>query len=263
MLYLAPDHDVLDAEVFALEFRPDTEDEHGFFQFKSEEMASDFGLDFPDTAEYYECSHVYEDGDWQPVSRHELVFPVFCVLAPGWSWAMWAMRTTVSNTVGKTSSLAPDPLLIEDKHISPPLLPGHAVAGTYVDNFAVLARSKSDARARYHCILDGFKKLGIVLHELVERSPEEPFEQLGLHFCGELRRLRVKPARAWRLALGLRGFQQLPLVYGWQLRVLLGHVVNYFQLCLWVLSVITTSYQFVQAHLEDKAPLWASVKREL
>ena len=176
---------------------------------------------------------------------------------------MWAMHTTVSDTVGKTSSLAPDPMLIETKRISPPLLPGHAIAGTYVDNFAVLACSKSDASGRYHRILDGFKKLGIVLHELVERSPSEPFEQLGLHFCGELRRLRAKPARAWRLALGLKGFQQLPFVFGWQLRVLLGHVVNYFQLCTLVLSVITTSYEFVQAHLEDRAPLWASVKREL
>ena len=119
---------------------------------------------------------------------------------------MWAMHATVSDTVGKTSSLAPDPLLLEDKRVAPPLRAGHAMAGTYVDNFAVVGLCRADASSRYQRILSGFKQMGLALHELVECSPDEPLVQLGLQFLGNLRCLRAKPERAWRLALGLRGF---------------------------------------------------------
>ena len=236
MLDLSGD-DELDADVWCSAFLPDAEDESGlfsaggdlcdgFYQFTCEDAGCDFGFDFPETAEYYECNQVYEDGCWQDASSEELVFPVFVGLAAGWSWAMWAMHATVSHVVGSTSDAGADPLSIEDKRITPVLRPGFPIAGTYVNNFAVLGCRRSDASRRYSRIVSSFRKVGVALHDLVGTSQAEPFEQLGLHFIGELRRLRAKPARAWRLYLGLRGFLQLPLVYGWQVRVLLGHIVN-------------------------------------
>ena len=112
----------------------------------------------------------------------ELVFPAVVGLAAGWSWAMWAIHATVSATVAATSAALPDPLLVEDKRVAPPRAAGKPIAGTYVDNFAIVGRSKSDASARYLDIKNKFSSLGVALHELVECDPDEPFEQLGIHF---------------------------------------------------------------------------------
>jgi hypothetical protein len=56
-------------------------------------------MDFPESAGVYGATHVYEGGVFVEVGSHEPVFPVFRGLAMGWSWALWAMHTTVSTIV--------------------------------------------------------------------------------------------------------------------------------------------------------------------
>ena len=65
------------------------------------------------------------------------------------------------------------------------------------------------------------------------------------------------------MALALQGFRELEVVFGWQLRVLLGHVVNFFQLMPLSLSILDRSYQFVQQNLQVAAALWGDVRGEL
>ena len=209
-----------------------------FYQFKCEELGEDFGLDFPELASVYGCSAVFEDGNFVKVDSAEPVFPVFAGLAAGWSWAMWAMHSTVCSVVARSSGLGGPPGPVEDRRPAPRLSSGVAVAGVYVDNFAVASRSQQDALRRYNAILDGFVSAGLAVHELVPPcSLEEPFVQLGLHLVGREQRLRSKPYRAWRLAKALRGVRERPSVAGWQLRVVLGHVVLHFQLMPLALSV--------------------------
>ena len=49
----------------------------------------------------------------------------------------------------------------------------------------------------------------------------------------------------------------------WQLRVLLGHIVNFFQLTPLALSILDRSYQFVQRNLEVAIALWDDARDEL
>jgi len=183
------------AELWSAAFIPDAEDERGmfsaggdlcdgFYQFVNQELGEDFGLDYPEAASYYECTEVYEDGRWISVSKDEVVFPCFVGLAAGWTWAMWAMHATVSHIVASTSDGGKDPLIIEDKRITPLVTPGLPVASTYVDNFAILGCLRSDTSRRYSKIVSSFTKVGVALHELVKVHPDETFEQVGLHFCG-------------------------------------------------------------------------------
>jgi len=235
----------------------------GFYQFKNEDFGVDFGLDFAEEAGTFGCEQVYSDGEWQAVSADTVVYPAFVGLAAGWSWAMWAMHCTVSHIVSRTSPDPSRPDLLEDRRPAPCLGARGSVAGVYVDNFTVASRSQRDSKARYDAVVQEFKGEGIALHELVSPdSVDEPFEQLGLHIIGKELRIRSKPARAWRLLKALRGFQQLGSAFGWQIRVVLGHVVHHFQLLPLALSVISSSYAFVQLHLEEKVALWKSVLHE-
>ena len=98
--------------------------------------------------------------------------------------------------------------------------------------------------------------MGLALHELVAPGTlDEPFVHLGLHLVGREQRLRSKPARAWRLAKALRDFREPPLVFAWQLRILLGHIVHHFQLLPLADCLIHSAYGVVQRHLEEAVPL--------
>ena len=81
----------------------------GFYQFKCEQLGEDFGFNFPAEASEYRCGHVYEDRTWNAVGGHEVVYPCFVGLPMGWSFALWAMHTTVSSIVAASSEAKPDP----------------------------------------------------------------------------------------------------------------------------------------------------------
>jgi hypothetical protein len=262
------------AELWSAALLPDAEDStgmfsaggdlcDGFYQFVSQQLGEDFGLDYPDQASYYECSEVFHGGQWESVRPDEIVYPCFVGLAAGWSWAMWAMHSTVSHVVASSTDGGEDPLIIEDKRITPLVQPGFPLASTYVDNFAILGCQQSDTTRRFSRIVSSFSKVGVALHELSQAGPSDTFEQLGLHFAGDTLRLRAKPSRAWRLYLGIRGLVQRQFVFGWQVRIILGHIINYFQLCPLALAVLGYSYRFVHSHLEEKTKLWKTVAREM
>ena len=235
-----------------------------FYQFKCEALASDFGMDFPEAASEYGCSQVWVDGEFVPVSGETRVFPVFCGVAMGWSWALWTCHQTVASFVSDSSSAAPDPMLVEDRRVPPCVSTSHPVAGVYVDNFAVVGFGRAAVEKRFDQTVSSLTGAGFALHELVgPSSGPEPFENVGLHLWGDEKRLRPKSSRAWRLYLALHGLTEVRSVWGWQLRVVLGHIVNYFQLTPLVLSVLSSAYTFVQANLDRSAPLWPEVRDEL
>ena len=133
-----------------------------------------------------------------------------------------------------------------------------------VDNFAVVGFGRAAVEKRFDHTVSTLTGAGFALHELVgPTSGPEPFENVGLHLWGDEKRLRPKSSRAWRLYLALHGLTEVRSVWGWQLRVVLGHIVNYFQLTPLVLSVLASAYTFVQANLDRSAPLWPEVRDEL
>ena len=124
-----------------------------FYQFKCEALASDFGMDFPEATSEYDCSQVRVDGEFVPVSGETLFFPLFCGVAMGWNWALWTCHQTVASFVSDSSSAAPDPLLVEDRRVSPCVSTSHPVAGVYVDNFAVVGFGRAAVEKRFDQIV--------------------------------------------------------------------------------------------------------------
>jgi hypothetical protein len=59
-----------------------------FYQLEDDELADDFGFDFPDSAGTYGTDVVWEKGEYVAVGSDETVFPVFRGLPMGWSWAL-------------------------------------------------------------------------------------------------------------------------------------------------------------------------------
>ena len=137
----------------------------------------------------------------------------------------------------------------------------HPVAGVYVDNLAVVGFGRAAVEKRFDQIVSTLTGAGFALHELVGPiSGPEPFENVGLHLWGDDKRFRPKNSRAWRLYLALHGLSVARSVWVWQLGVVLGHIVNYFQLAPLVLSVLASAYTFLQANLDRSAPLWPEVR---
>ena len=177
-----------------------------FCQFKCEALAFDIGMDFPEAAFEYDCSQVWVDGKFVLVSGETRVFPVFCGVAMGWNWALWTCHQTVASFVSDSSSAALDPMLVEDRRVPPCVSTSNPVAGVYVDNFAVVGFGRAAVEKRFDETVSTLTGAGFALHELVGPTSEpEPFENVGLHFWGDEKRLRPKNSRAWRLYLALHG----------------------------------------------------------
>ena len=235
-----------------------------FYQFGCIELAPDFGLDWALPAEEFGCTEALVDGVLQRVGGTTPVFACFCVIPMGWSWALWAVHRTVTHLVSDSSELSPDPLLLEDRRVCPPLRSGLAIASVYVDNVVVFGVDEQKVRSRFNAFMDRAQRVGLLLHEVQDPSGSVPFfDVVGLELDTEKRRLRPKRSKAWKLSRGLVGLSRLRVVAGWQLRIALGHIVHYFQLCPLALSVIGASYAFAFENLRTPVPLWEEVRVEL
>ena len=237
--------------------------EDSFYQFTSQALGGDFAFDFPEDAGTYDCTRVWceQRGDWVSVDSSVTVFPVFCGIGMGWSWALWAVHNLVEHKVEAARSDMQGSF-VRDKCPPPVVRPGLPVVGVYVDNFAFAGASAEDASKAFRDIVDHFEASGIRLHELVEPS-QELFVHVGLAFDPRRLRLRPKKERAWRLYLALHGCRLEGKLFGWQLRIVIGHLVNFFQLCPLALSVLSACYRFVGMHLHQRVTLWDEVVREL
>ena len=178
----------------------------------------------------------------------------------GWSWALWVVHSLVSHIVQGT---APEGSLVEERRPAVRLTRSCTAAGAYVDNFMVLGCSLESTTARYLSILKAFGDLGIALHELNEPTDADLFYYLGMELAEGGFVLRPARARAWRLYLSIQAVLSLDRVHGKVLRVVLGHVVNIFQLLPLALSTLAACYAYVEQHLEEDGILWAAVRSEL
>ena len=68
-----------------------------FYQFSNEALGEEFGMDYPETAGSYGCVEVWTPTGFEPVAADEAVFPVFCGVPMGWSWALWAVHSIVAH----------------------------------------------------------------------------------------------------------------------------------------------------------------------
>ena len=233
-----------------------------FYQFTSWALAEDFAFDYPVRAGDVGVSSIFENGQYVSISPDEIIYNCFCGIPMGWSWALWAIHGLVSHVLRTASDSFSGPL-VEDRRTASFLRPGCPLAGAYVDNFLIVATNKADALFLYLAVVDRFAKLGIKLHELRPPCDDWDFEYLGVVFSEGGRVVRPKRSRAWRLYRSLQYLGTLPQVHGKMLRVVLGHIVNFFQFMPLVLSNLSASYAFVESFLTGWGELWPQVRTEL
>ena len=230
-----------------------------FYQFENEILGEDFGFDFPEAADVYGCTHVWSATGLEPVPSDEPVFPVFCGVPMGWSWALWAIHSIVSHE--SAVALGGYDRLIKDRETPPSPQSGRPTASVYVDNVRIFGTSRGDADKGLHKVLKRLEAKGLACHE-IERAATE-FDTVGLRCKGKRKILLHTDHRAWRLHLGTLGLIQRRRAAGWQLRVWLGHAVHFCMLARPLLSIFSATYKFVMEHLNDYVTLWPSVVQEL
>ena len=207
---------------------------------------------------------VYEEDvdTMEPLSLDEPVYVCFGGMPMGWSWALWIAQEVISHQClvavnGNSSEL------VKDKHPAPPILPGAAPLGIYVDNVHCFGGRRQDAESRMSLVAQHFESLGIPF-EVDERDTGTCLETLGLSFSfGSHVRVRAKPQRAWRLWLATRALLRRRRVSGEALRVWLGHVNFHFMLNRPLLACLSATYKFSLLHLGHRFPMWPSVRKEL
>ncbi len=222
-----------------------------FYQFMHEPLGEDFGIDFPEPASVYGASRVWENGEWFPVDPGEPVFPVFCALPMGWSWSLWAVHSTVAHIA--SDAIGSQEGLVLDK--APPRTPsaGKPAIGVYVDNVNVLGMSCADVDHTLERISDALHAVGIDTHEHVKATTE--FQAVGVCFDGHRLLLHHTPRRAWRLYLAITEVLSRGRLFGWQLRILLGHMVHHCLLQRPALAVLQALYRFAFENLHVLAEL--------
>ena len=149
---------------------------------------------------------------------------------------------------------------VSDRKVAP-ILRGSSVAHTeYVDNFG--AFSLDPARAA--------EVVGAVDAELRHRGwPLRPIEVtaggelLGWTFGEDTPTMRVTPARAWKLRLGIEGLLSRGACSGDEMRALIGSCTFAGLVRRESLSVFSAVYAFMDRYMHRRARLWTAVRREL
>lgn len=209
-------------------------------------MGSHFAMDFPECASYYGVDRVLNEltGEFDSVSPSTLVYPVFEGMAMGWSWALYFCHSTVSKAAaGGCPQLAAD-----RRPGSTPTLTS-AIRCPCVDNANFIRLNEVSAQKAVDEAERDLKALGLIVHE--KGDAKSDLTLIGIDFCGSTRRLRLTHKRAWRLHFGLLDFCRWRKAPGWIVRVLVGHVVNAFQLLRWGMSVLDRVYRFIADHLNE------------
>ncbi|CAK0845014.1 unnamed protein product [Prorocentrum cordatum] len=233
-----------------------------FYQFFSERVAEDFGMDFPERASYYQVSHIWTPDGLSPVDPDELVFPVFRGVPIGWSWALWAVHSSVTSWVSDTLPGGARRLLL-DKQPAPVAAPFRPTGSVYVDNVSFLGLSSDDVGQALQAAKDKLDSLGIARHEV--EGPATHFSTVGVEYDGRRRRLRHSDHRAWRLYLACQELERpgVPRA-AWQIRVFLGHCVQHCLLLRPALSIFRLLYRFVDAQGQGPpVALSAGARREI
>ncbi|CAK0861426.1 unnamed protein product [Prorocentrum cordatum] len=233
-----------------------------FYQFCSDALAEDFGMDYPEPASVYGATHVWEGGRFIPVGADEVVFPAFRGVAMGWSWALWVVHSSVTSWVGHALSGGPASLVL-DRQPPRPAAPGRPAGSVYVDNVGILGLSAADAAAGLASVMEELDRRGIVYHEVCEPSLE--FGMVGVVYDGLRRTLRHSDERAWRLYLACLELERpgVPRA-AWQVRVVLGHFIQHCLLLRPAMSIFRHLYRYVdECRLGPPSPLPGPARQEV
>lgn len=212
-----------------------------FYQFYSDEMAEDFGFDFPEQAAVWGVSTIWSRDGPVAVQPEQELFPVFRGVPMGWSWALWAVHSTVAHWTAE--ALGSPARLVMDRLPPPTPSSGRPTASVYVDNVVVLGLTAADANDGLSKVRRQLHALGLATHEEEEATCD--FDVVGVRCEGRLRRLRATDAKAWRLYLACQAMESGIPRAAWQVRVFLGHCIQHCLLMRPAMCCFRELYAFV------------------
>eukprot|EP00971_Amphidinium_carterae_P052220 1027986-Amphidinium_carterae.2 len=227
---------------------------NGFYQFRARSLGSLFGIDFPERAEVWGIDSVFneETGREEPIRKDELVFAVFEGLPMGFSWSLFLCNETISY-----AGLRAGCTRLHGRRPAPSL--DEVVVSPYVDNVNVLGHGKEAVKQKLEATMLELHEFR--LHEVEPASVTK--EMVGIILDGESAQFRPKPSRVWRLFLALEHVLSLRKMTEKAMQVLVGHLVNHFQLLRPALSVLDSCYRFIGAGTRNSKALDHRVRWEL
>ncbi|CAK0901720.1 unnamed protein product [Prorocentrum cordatum] len=244
----------------------------GFYQLRYLPLSDWFGIPIKITAGEAGISDVYDNVDgqdvWERVEPGERVWSCFCGVAMGWSWGLCICHSALTDglivAVGRMmvcSREVAERQLARDGFPAPCLSKGRPVIAPYVDNGGVVCYDVADAKQVYKEMVGELVSRGFTLRDLVEF--DEDLDMVGFVLSGSDKCWKRRRSRFWRLYGGVGQLLARGGCAGDVMRVVLGHLVNFFLLSRCCLSILQECYQFVQQNIGRYRRFSATVVSEL
>ncbi|CAK0806514.1 unnamed protein product, partial [Prorocentrum cordatum] len=178
------------------------------------------------------------------------------VVPMGWSWAVYFIQHAMMEIL---RPCAPADRWLAQYVPREPVCPGSGASLIYIDNFAALDTSPTEANARLE------QMLGAVAAAGVDAAPEPAGAPLlGFELDPTGTQWRPTARKFWKVALALRtlgwGRQRRT---GRQIARAVGHASAIMLLRPEMLSIFSAVYVFADRYFGQPARVWASVRREL
>ena len=188
------------------------------------------------------------------------VSPAPTVLAMGFSWSFYFCQRMVEACVENCGISRHQ--FVRDRQCAPRIDEGEFVgSAVYVDGAAILGCDVDKVDSKIAAVKMALDQVGLQCPNLELSGKGQVF--CGLEFDSETGRIRVPPARIWKLRLALLHVPEKGKITGSQLRRLVGHYMWAALLRRESLSILAATYRFIDLAGDMEWRLWGSVRREL
>lgn len=242
----------------------------GFYQFKSERMATFFGLGLRvSVAEAERISgrrlpslFCDRSGSFESTKPDDLAEAAFLGLAMGWSWALFYCHEAVSECMRQTLLEFRLPATLVGDVQKPAHFNRCAPAmAPYADNVNMLALDKEVGDRVFGRLVERLRERGFVLRDEVQGT--DTFEFLGMELCGRDSVLRHTRRRTWRLWFAMTRILEIGYLPGEGARVLCGHLCHHFGLFTPGMVVMQALFRFAREAVGSVVKLPRAVADEV
>ncbi len=188
------------------------------------------------------------------------LLPYLTILPMGWSWALHFCQMVLMHAI--RSSGIEERQIIGDKRGNVCLVGDNdiAVAG-YVDNFGIIGTNATAINQGLSLISERLRALGLTVHE--EEEAQHIGQFVGLHFNGHTGFVSISPKRLCNIKIAIDELLQQQWCSGRTLQLLTGHITWAMMARREGLSILNSTYAFINQLGSQKGRLWPAVRKEL
>lgn len=191
--------------------------------------------------------------------REALMYPMCTTLPMGWSHSVFVSQSVHEYVLYVVGGLNP---LHNVMHLRSPFITC-GVHLIYVDDFGVLANSRSECDHILSIAVNAYSTAGLMLKlSKLRSSSKEPIQLLGMCISGENYSITLPPDRLRRLVMLTIDTLRAPLVSGVHVQRLVGLWVWQLLLARPALAVLQNAYRFMNTAGTEERVLWSSVRGE-